>query len=223
MKIKVLICDDEVSYAEQLRAFLMREGDFDVPNVVTDKKSLLDFLQSNELDVLILDINLMTTANHQMEGLDISFEIKKMYPSVKIIMLSSIEEVDVMEQAFNVGKADNYITKYYFKDLPDAIRNVYQGKQFLHHSAAQQFLHKLSETREMEIKQKLNNHQLTILILYAEGLTKGEIASRLFLEPQTVSNYTYQISKELKGKFPYLEWLRLKKTNVDELVELMLD
>jgi two-component system, NarL family, response regulator DevR len=49
---------------------------------------------------------------------------------------------------------------------------------------------------------------------------RKEIADMLFYSEYTINNELCKVSSVLKGKFPYLEWLRLKKHNSKEILQL---
>lgn len=215
--IRVYVCEDDPVFTGLLLDRLKREADLDVVGTAVSKITLLAAMEKVAFDVLLLDLNL---ADKQMEGLDISLELRDRYPELKVIVLSSLEQSDIVTHTLGFGRIANYITKQYVDDIPDAIRAAHHNRSGIHHSAAHQVLNALSVQQDLELRSKITPKQVQILQLQDAGYSRKEISEMLYYSEYTINNELCKVSMILKGKFPYLEWLRLKKHNSKEILQL---
>ncbi len=103
MKLRVLILDDETDFAEELKEFLQLR-DFEVYTANTPGEGF-ESLRRRPYDLMILDIKLPG-----MSGLDILQQVKKLYPSMEVIMISGHGDMDTVIQAMRDGAID-YLRK----------------------------------------------------------------------------------------------------------------
>ncbi|UUZ81921.1 response regulator transcription factor [Paenibacillus sp. P26] len=215
--IDVFVCEDDPLFRELFVDYLSRQEDIRVVGSVAYKHQLISAVNSVPIDVLVLDINL--TGTHY-DGLEAAMEIQSIQPELQIIVLSSLDREDVMLHAVSFGGVVNYITKEHYRDLPEAIRNAHLRKSGLHYSSAGKLLQQLSHKEHEELRRKITPRQIEILQLLDQGYNRKEIAEKLFYNEQSINNELCKISSVVKGKFPYLEWLRLKKHNTAHIIEL---
>ncbi len=216
-KVRIFICEDDPVFTGLLIARLARESDLEVAGTAVNQETLLAAMEIVAFDVLLLDLNL---SDRQMEGLNIALELRGNHPSVKVIVLSSMEEEEVVADTLSFGGAVNYITKQFLDDIPEAIRSAHLGLTGIHHSSARKVLNRLSSQQALELKKKITPKQIQILKLQDAGYSRKEIADMLYYSEYTINNELCKVSSVLKGKFPYLEWLRLKKHNSKEILQL---
>lgn len=220
--IRVFVCEDDPVFTRLLLNRLGQEPDLAVVGSAVGKHSLMAAMSSTAIDVLLLDLNL---ADKNMEGLEIALELRALANEKngslpKIIVLSSLEEEDVVSHTLGFGRVANYITKEHLDDIPAAVRDAHAGRPSIHHSAARKVLRALSVQQEVDLRKRITPKQIQILRLQDEGYSRKEISDMLFYSEYTINNELCKVSSVLKGKFPYLEWLRLKKHNSKEILQL---
>lgn len=215
--IDVFVCEDDPMFRELFVDYLSRQEDLRVVGSASYKHQLISAIDTIPMDVLVLDINLSGT---NYDGLEAAIEIKSKQPELQIIVLSSLDGEDVMLHAVSYGRVTNYITKEHYRDLPEAIRMAHLRQSGLHHSSAGKLLSQLSHKENEELKRKITPKQIEILQLLDQGYSRKDIAEKLFYNEQSINNELCKISNVVKGKFPYLEWLRLKKHNTIHILEL---
>ena len=100
--MKILIADDEKSYAELLADRLIQGGN--VVECAHDGRSALELIKKNKYDIMIFDHNMP-----DLTGLELVKYIKDNNISGKTIMITGYSEIDVaLMKAIGV---DEYITK----------------------------------------------------------------------------------------------------------------
>lgn len=103
IKLRVLILDDEVDFAEELKEFLQLR-DFEVYTANTPGEGF-ECLRRRPYDLMILDIRLPG-----MSGLEILKQVRKQYPSMEVIIISGHGDMDSVIQAMRDGAID-YLRK----------------------------------------------------------------------------------------------------------------
>ncbi len=101
---KILIVDDEKQYLEVIKGILEQEG---YQNVITESNPLnvMPFLQREEVDIILLDIYMP-----QMNGLDLLEQIYAQFPTIPVIVVTAVNEVEIALKAIKLG-AYEFITK----------------------------------------------------------------------------------------------------------------
>jgi len=130
-----------------------------------------------------------------------TIEIKKINPSVKIIVLTQYEDKEYIIRFLKIG-ANGYIPKKAIgEELIAAIRAVHRGETYLHPSIAGQVVDGLFKkkdwTNEQNTYDKLTDREKQILKLIAEGYTHKEIANMLNISVKTVIAHQSNISEKL--------------------------
>lgn len=103
--IKVLICDDHFFYRTGIKNWLETKKDIDVIGECEDGLSLLKYLKHAQPDIILLDINMPV-----MDGTVALSEIKKLYPDIKVIMLTMNDSKQMILEMLKKG-ANGYLTK----------------------------------------------------------------------------------------------------------------
>jgi len=185
MAIKVFIVDDHYMVIEGIRSLLQNEKGIDWAGHATNASSCLAFLQQQQPDVILMDINLPDKS-----GIDLCKEVKERYPSVFIIGLSTFNQQSFIQKMIDNG-ASGYVLKNATQaELMEAIEIVASGKNFLSNEAA------------LSLRSKDNNDApvITRLELIAEGMTNNEVAQKLFISPSTVDTHRKNLLVKFDAK-----------------------
>ena len=190
MAIKVFIVDDHYMVIEGIRSLLQNEKGVDWVGHATNASSCLAFLQQQQPDVILMDINLPDKS-----GIDLCKEVKERYPSVFIIGLSTFNQQSFIQKMIDNG-ASGYVLKNATQaELMEAIEIVASGKTFLSNEAA------------LSLRSKDNNdapvitrREKEVLELIAEGMTNNEVAQKLFISPSTVDTHRKNLLVKFDAK-----------------------
>lgn len=115
--IKVLVVDDELDFLETIVKRLERRG-FLTTGVSSGKKAL-DYLEDNEVDVVILDVRMPG-----MDGIDVLKEIVIKWPRTQVILLTGHGSIEAGMKGLELGAYD-YVLKP--ARLEDIIKKIYQA------------------------------------------------------------------------------------------------
>jgi DNA-binding NarL/FixJ family response regulator len=150
--------------------------------------------QANEHvpDVVVMDIRLSDGS-----GIEACREIVKAHPEIKVIMLTSFAEDDLLFNAISAGAVGYVLKQVGNDDLIRAIETVARGDAMLDPSITGQVLAKLRDSTRSEAFADLSDRELKVLALIAQGKTNREIAASLYLGEGTVRNYVSNILDKL--------------------------
>lgn len=196
-KARLFLADDHAILREGLVHILSKVPEYDVIGESGDGKEALDRIEKLKPDLAILDVSMPT-----MTGIEISREIKRYNPGVKILILTQHDNEAYVKQLLKNG-IDGYILKENASDeLLKAVEVILKGKSYLSPEITKKIVSGFSEdngTREDERSPftVLSNRERVILKLIAEGKSNREIASTFFISDQTVKTHRANIMKKL--------------------------
>jgi two-component system response regulator NreC len=195
MTIRCLIVDDHAPFREGLRSVLQSETDIEVVGEARDGAESVEKVRELNPDVVLMDI--------PTPGFSASLEaartMQQLFPSSRLIFLSSHEDEQSLFQCLEVGAAG-----YLRKDSPaprliSAVREVSQGRKYL----SPQVLGKLvDDFRSRSIQglprgSKLTPRESEVIKMLAEGNSVKEIASLLGLSIKTVEAHKFNLMRKL--------------------------
>ena len=191
--ISILIVDDHTVVRDGLNALLSAEPGMKVIGMCGDGQQAV--LMASELrpDVILLDVMMP-----KMDGVQATIEIRKVYPTARILVLTSFAE---NHQVFSAIKAG--ATGYLMKDtssgeLIQAIRDTYANRPALGPDIARKLMLDIQNQDESAWDDvNLTEREVEILQHMALGQTNQEIADELFLSERTVRTHVTNILAKL--------------------------
>jgi DNA-binding NarL/FixJ family response regulator len=189
---RILLADDHILFREAMRKVIGDTEGLAVVGGVGDGLELLDFLKHTRPDLIILDLTMPNLSGHEAAR-----EIKKLYPEVKILILSMHKSLGCLKGAFRVGVNGYLLKEDAFQDLMSAIDTIRSGKEYISLRLMGQmsgiYLYETTEER-------LSPQESMVLSLIAEYLTDKEICDRLFISMKTLQNHLCSIKNKLNIK-----------------------
>lgn len=199
MNTSIFIVDDHYMVIEGIRSLLQNEKGIEWAGHAMNADSCLAFLKQKQPDVILMDINLPDKS-----GIDLCAEVKKRYPSVFIIGLSTFNQQSFIRRMMDNGASGYLLKNATQEELLGGIRTVMKGKLYLSDEAAVSLQSSSSGVPVLTRREK------EVLALIADGMTNSEIAARLFVSVATVDTHR----KNLLAKFDARNIAMLVKTAV---------
>lgn len=192
---RILLVDDHEVVRLGLRTLLEQQPDFEVVAEAATAREAIERTALHKPDVVVMDIRLKGGS-----GIDACQEITTNHPQVKVIMLTSYAEDEMLFAAIRAG-ASGYVLKQIGGDeLINAIKTVGEGEALLDPSVTQrvfQEVRKAAREEEASAFSELTQQEMHVLQLVSEGRTNRQIAEQLFLGEGTVRNYVSSILSKL--------------------------
>jgi two-component system response regulator NreC len=193
MSIRIIIADDHRVFIDGMRALLKEFPEIEVVGDAENGEQLIEEVKKLNPDVVLTDIQMPVK-----DGLDATKEIHKLFPPVKIIALTMLNETLFIKKMLEAG-ASGYILKTVNKEeLITAIRKVAAGEKYFTAEVTAQLMNNFSEKSSAQsLSASLTKREKEILILIAQGLTDKEIAEKVFLSPLTIITHRKNILSKL--------------------------
>ena len=188
--MKLLIVDDDPLIVSSLELSLSLKDDITVIASANDGAKAIEICKNTPPDVILMDIRMPGT-----DGIAATRLIKQRHPEIKIMMLTTFDDRQNIQQALAAG-ADGYLLKTDKIDqIADKLRLLVQNVSILDNEV----LRKLSP-QENPALQTLTPRENDITRLVSQGLSNKEIATTLFLSEGTVRNNIVTIMEKLNVK-----------------------
>jgi len=183
--IKVLIADDHQVLIEGLQLLLADHPNIQISYTANDGQQVLDILADHTCDVILMDINMPV-----MSGLEVCKVVKKKYPKIKVIALTTFNKGSFVQQMLKNGASGYLLKNTGREELIEAIISVHEGKTYLNSETNQLLLDNLmNKSNGSSFIPNLTRREKEVLKLIAEELTTNEIAERLFISLNTVETH----------------------------------
>lgn len=187
-KIKIIVVDDHPMVIEGMKAMLKQIRYVELCATASNAYEAMEKVKENQPALVITDINMP-----EISGVELTSKLKKEFPNLKIIGMSTFNERSYIAQMIQNG-ADGFLVKSASKEeIETAISSVLDGKMHLSSDAEMS----TSEQKELKNQPTLTSREKEILTLISEGFTNPQIAEKLFISLYTVETHR----KNLLSKF----------------------
>ena len=181
--IKVMIVDDHPVVRSGLTAMFHAFADLQLIGEAASGYEALAKCQQTLPDVILMDMMMPG-----MDGIEVTRAILEQHPSVKIIILTSFAEEDMVQDALKAGATSYLLKNAPIDQLADAIRLAYSGQPTLSPEATVSLIK--TQTKPLnKIGSNLTKREKQVLSLLIEGLSNEEIANKLMISHATVRHH----------------------------------
>ena len=189
--IKIIICDDHPLINEGLQKMINDISNMIIVATAPTITRLMEILPQNQPDVILLDINLPDG-----NGIDICLAIKKKFPQVKILVISSQGDRSSLIAMIRNGASGYLLKSAGAQEIENAINLVYQGGTYYSDEMQKLVASVLSDMLQNE-QPPVTRREKEILACLKQGLSTQQIAEKLSISPFTVETHR----KNLLAKF----------------------
>jgi DNA-binding NarL/FixJ family response regulator len=194
-KARIMIVDDHVIVRQGIAQLVNREPDLDVRYEAGDADSALALLNTEQVDLAIVDISLPGTS-----GLELVKMMHTQKPNLPILMMSMHDEALYSDRAFRAG-AKGYVMKQEATErLLMAIRKILNGGVYVSDRMQTVMVQRfLSSGMDQKVSfiDNLTDREFEILRMIGQGLTVSEIAAKLGRSVKTVEAHRANLREKL--------------------------
>lgn len=192
--INVVVVEDKEFIREGLEALLSTSDGFNCSGAFGDCESMLNSIESLDVDVIIMDIGLPG-----ISGIEGTKRVKKLLPAVNVVVLTIHEESEKVFEALISG-ACGYLPKTIpHEELLLSIKDAYEGGSPMNSHIANKMVDLLRAFNEEKQADAdlLSDRESEVLTALADGKAYKQIADMLFISPHTVRYHIRNIYEKL--------------------------
>lgn len=203
-RMKLLLVDDQLLFLESLKMVIENlSDDMSVVGLAQNGKEAIEAVERLSPEIILMDVRMP-----EMDGVTATRIIKEKHKDIRIIMLTTFEHDDYVNEALHNG-AEGYMLKNIPPEMLIAsIRAVFNGAVLISPDVAGQLIETLyrdSRTASDRLNRDLpdwyyhlNSREKSILKLMIDGKTNKEIAAEIHIGFQTIRNYISRIYTKLE-------------------------
>jgi NarL family two-component system response regulator LiaR len=188
--VRVLLTDDHPVVRRGLIAVLAAYDDFQLVGEVSSGEEAINFCEKTQPDVVIMDLVMPG-----MGGVEAIRTIRRRWPQVAAIALTSFGEMALVEEALKAGAVSYLLKNVSTDELAAAIRGAATGRSALSPEVARLLIQDIRKPASKDYN--LSDREREILKLMIEGLSNIAIAERLVISQSTVKFHVSNILSKL--------------------------
>ena len=195
-KIKIAIADDYKIFREGLKVGLSADDSLEVMLEADNGEDLLKALETATPDIILMDLKMPI-----MDGMEATKEVRKKFPSIKVLVVSMYED-----DKFIIHLMENGANGYLLKNAePDEIRrsiysvheNVYYFNDLVNKALLKKLVLKNNLKPSFNQNIDLTEREQEVLKMICEEKTAAEIAKEIFLSPRSVEGIRQRLIEKI--------------------------
>jgi len=188
--IRVMLVDDHTMVRRGLATFLMVFDDLQLAGEAESGEAAVQLCAKALPDVILMDMVMPG-----MDGSTATRLIRRQFPQVQIIALTSFKESELIRNALEAGAIGYLLKDVSADELARAIRAAHTGRATLSPDAAQALVESANQPPMPGLD--LTEREREVLSLMIEGLNNTQIAGRLTVSPSTIKSHVSNILSKL--------------------------
>jgi DNA-binding NarL/FixJ family response regulator len=188
----IVLADDHAMFRQGIRKLIEQLEDVHISGEVSDGLELLELLKKSRPDLIILDISMPN-----LRGVEATREIKKLYPKMKVLILTMHKKKEFLRQALTDNAEGFLLKEEPGSELIRAVQTIKSGGEHFSSLLSSELASLAMGKGETEI---LTTREREVLKLLVEGKKTQEIAEALYISVHTVRRHQNNLMKKLKIK-----------------------
>ncbi|PWV97839.1 LuxR family two component transcriptional regulator [Paenibacillus cellulosilyticus] len=182
----IMIVDDHDMVRAGLKTYLMLEPKFEVVAEASNGKDALAKMENMEKrpDLVLMDLMMPV-----MDGVQTTEAMMKLYPELKIVMLTSFLEDDKVLAAVEAGAVSYVLKTVSAEELIYALMGAAKGMPVMTGDVSQALTRGLRQRSAQGADEGLTDREKEVLLLIADGMSNKEIAEELHISVKTVKTH----------------------------------
>ena len=199
--VSLLICDDHKILTDALSMVVKLDPELEMvaPPVHTAEEAV-GLAEHHLPDVVLMDI---VFKGGGISGIDATRMIKEASPATKVVIMTAHDDERLLVDAVEAG-ASGFLSKdEAAQEVLSAAKAAADGEVLIDPGTLTRLLAQVAQEREeqrdaMTLLNDLTEREREILQLLAQGMRNDDIATQLFISPQTVQTHVRNILGKLR-------------------------
>jgi DNA-binding NarL/FixJ family response regulator len=194
--MRIILVDDHPLFGQSLYSLLVQMPDVQDITVFKRGQAVLDFLENNEADVVLSDLQMP-----EMNGIELTTQIHQRFPEVRVLILTIDDEPHKIRQAISAGASGYLLKDTDREELEEAIRKLYQKLPYYSEKVLK-IITSNSDNKGLNNSElaQISAREIEVLKLIAMEYSTNEIADKLFVSVNTIESHRKSLMKKLDVK-----------------------
>lgn len=198
--MKILLVDDHKLIRDALNSYFDGDDEFDVVDEAGNGQEALILLKTIKVDVVMLDISMPV-----MDGIVCAKEIRNLYPDIKVLALSMMNDNQFIKQMLATGALGYILKNSGEEEIKKALRKVYAGESYYSAEVAETVMQNMMKggikrSNKLVVDLPLTSREEEVLHLIIKEYSNQEIADELFISPRTVDAHKRNLLEKTGSK-----------------------
>ena len=222
-RIRIIMADDNPEICSYFSGILAREPDLELIGTASSGACAVRMVRELRPDIVLMDIQMET----RVAGITASRQILAESPQTKIIILTILEDDDLLFQAYCAGVIDYIIKTDAADQIVTSIRNAYRNQLVLRPQYAGKIIDELKRVKEeqysllysLNMLTKLSNSEFEVLKSLYQGMNARQISEERFVSLGTVKTQIHSILQKFGLKSVSEVVRQLREIRFDYIIE----
>jgi DNA-binding NarL/FixJ family response regulator len=194
--MRIILVDDHPLFGQSLYSLLVQMPDVQDITVFKRGQAVLDFLENNEADVVLSDLQMP-----EMNGIELTTQIHQRFPEVRVLILTIDDEPHKIRQAISAGASGYLLKDTDREELEEAIRKLYQKLPYYSEKVLK-IITASADSKGLNNSElaQISAREIEVLKLIAMEYSTNEIADKLFVSVNTIESHRKSLMKKLDVK-----------------------
>lgn len=196
IKYNIILADDHEIFLDSLSALVSPEENLEIIHKAQNGKELLELVKENQPDLCIVDMDMP-----EMNGLQASESLLRIYPDLKILILTMHKEKSLIKKMMSLG-IKGYLLKTCDKEeFIFAINQILKDKTYFSDEVIETIVkddaYENKGSPDLSKIATLSDREKEIIQLLCSGLNNKQIADKLFVSHKTIDNHRTNIMRKI--------------------------
>ncbi len=198
-RVRLLIADDHRVLLDGLVSLLKTEPNFDIAATAENGEQVIELLSKLLVDICLLDISMP-----KPDGMELTRWIQQNRPQVKIIILTTHDEEEIIAEMIQLGIAGYLLKSCTRHELVEGINRVMNGNFFLSEAVSNRIIHSYKGQSQKKAAPEepatFTEREKEIVQLLAREYTNEKIAEALHISYRTVETHRKNMMLKTKAR-----------------------
>ena len=199
MKTRIMLVDDHPVFRSGLKHILCTEADYHVIAEADDGESAIEMAAEVMPDIIVMDISMPG-----LDGIEVTREIKRKLPAIRILMLTMYSDEAFLKESLDAGASGYVLKRAVDTELVHAVKLVMNGEHYIYPTLIPKLYHtnQTPQTAENPDDEQIqfSQREKEVLKYIALGYTQKEISTELFISIKTVDTYKKRVMDKIGSK-----------------------
>ncbi len=191
--INVAIAEDNVLALKSILLKLSSSSGIQIVLTASDGEELLQKISNTDTHLVLMDIEM-----GRMDGISATRELKKLYPEIKVIMLTTFDDDEKIFSAILAGASGYMLKDESSENIIRAVTDVFNGGAAMSPGIALKTLNYVKREALPVSQNILSAREIEIVTELKNGLAYKQIAAKFFISEGTVRKHIENIYRKLE-------------------------